>query len=196
MYIMKKVFIIYIFLFLTVSLPVFADEQNLDGDLGDMLKYTNTMENAFVGQKKITDEEFQKTLEQVKSKQKKGKKKPQFKGKNFNEENNGSYIKETADKNLLLGVPLNLINGDGVEIPMGHYKIVGEKSNNNVYLNFYQSSTLVAKVPAMETQSDFNETAINFVKLLPYNEKRVEVIYGSMDFNAYTFIKIEQEIID
>lgn len=79
---------------------------------------------------------------------------------------------------------------------MGHYKIVGEKINDKVFLDFYQSSTLVAKVPATETSNDFNEMAINFVKLLPYNEKRVKIIFGSMDFNAYTFIQIKNEISD
>ncbi len=88
------------------------------------------------------------------------------------------------------------MNGDGVEIPMGHYKIVGQKDGNRVYLDFYQSSTLVARVPAIETQDDFNQTPINFVQLHPYNAQRVKVIYGSIDFNAYTFIRIKEEISD
>lgn len=61
---------------------------------------------------------------------------------------------------------------------------------------FYQSSTLVAHVPAIETQSDFDQKSINFVQLLPYNEQRIKIIYGSMDFNAYTFIRIKAEISD
>lgn len=194
---MKKIFFICLFLSL-IMLPCFAEDASNDsGGIEDILKYTNTFENAFVGQKKITDEEFKKTLEQVKAKQNKRKKQDRpFKGKNFNEEDNGGYLKETADKNLLLGVPLNLTNGDGVEIPIGHYKIIGKKNNDLVSLEFYQSSTLVARVPAIETQSDFDESAINFVKLIPYDEKRIEVIYGSIDFNAYTFIKIKNEVSD
>ena len=103
---------------------------------------------------------------------------------------------ETAEKNLLLGIPLVLTDNNGEEIPIGHYKIVGKKIKDKVYLDFYQSYTLVAHVPATETNDDFNEPTINFVKLIPYNEQKIKVIYGSMDFNAYTFIKIKDGISD
>lgn len=194
---MKKIFAIYIFVFLITGLPVFAENEDIESGVENLMKYTDSVENAFVGQKKITDEDFQTTLAKVKSKRDKKKKINQpFKGKGYNEENNGEYIDETAAKNLLLGLSVDLINGDGTEIPVGHYKIVGEKNKDKIYLDFYQSSTLIAKVPAIETESDFDETAINFVKLVPYNEQRVKIIYGSMDFNAYTFIKIKNEISD
>ena len=198
---MKKIFTILVFISIFIALPTLADEpSDVSGGYGgieDTMQYTKTIENGFIGQKQITDEEFQKTLNTVKAKQNKKKKINQpFKGKGFNEENNGGYISETAAKNLVLGIPLCLTNGDGAEIPIGHYKIVGEKKGDDIFLDFYQSSTLVAKVPAIATNSDFDEGAINFVKLIPYNEQRVKIIYGSMDFNAYTFIKIKTEISD
>lgn len=175
--------------------PVFADDgSDSFGGIGDSMKDTGTMENAFNGQKSITDEEFQKTLDKIKTKQNKGKK--LFKGKNVNEENSGTYLDETTAKVTVLSVPLDLINGDGANIPMGHYKIIGKKEKDNIFLEFYQSSQLVARVPAIETNKDFNEKDINFIKLLPYNSQRVEVIYGSIDFNAYTFIRIKNEISD
>ena len=190
---MKK--IIVLILFLIIAVPVFADDlESTSGGVGDAFQYTQGVENAFVGQKMITDEQFQKALSEVKAKQAKRKKKPKtLKGKNFNDETSGDYIKEAEDNVLLLSLPVELQNNDGAEIPIGLYKIVGKKADNSVYLNFYQSSTLVAKVPATETNSDFNESDINFVKLIPYDNQRVKIIYGSMDFNAYTFIKIKQE---
>lgn len=190
--------ILLIICFLIFVLPSFADEDSDSSGINDVLKYSNFVENGFEGQKKITDEDYQKALQEVKAKQNKKRHRSNntFKGQGVNEENNREYLSETSQKNLLLGVPLNLLNGDGVEIPIGHYKIVGEKNKNNVYLNFYQSSTLIAHVPAIETNSDFDEQGINFVKLLPYDQERVKVIYGSLDFNAYTFIKIENMILD
>jgi len=168
--------------------------------VSDNLDYNKTFDNGFLGQQQVNDEEFQKTLKDVKEKQAKhakGKnKKKEFKGKDINQENNSNFLGETAEKNLLISIPLTLINNDENEIPIGHYKIVGEKVNDKVYLDFYQSATLVAKVPATETTNDFSESGINFVKLFPYNEKRVKIIYGSMDFNAYTFIEIKNEITD
>lgn len=194
---MRKIFIIA-FLLLLIGLPIFASDDSYNNDgIDSLMKSTPIIDGAFDGQKKITDEQFQSALDQVKAKRNKGKKKNKpFKGSNYNEENNGGYLSETADKNLLLSVPLCLTNGDGAEIPIGNYKIVGEKTDKKPYLDFYQSSTLVAHVPAIETQSDFDQTSINFVKLLPYNEQRIKIIFGSMDFNAYTFIRIKTEISD
>jgi hypothetical protein len=194
---MKKIFILAVFLFLIIILPVFADDDTTSGGVEDLMKYTNTAENPFAGQKQFSDEDFQKALKEVKARQNKKKKQTKpFKGASYNEENNGGYIHETAEKNLLLTVPTCLINGDGHEIPVGYYKIVGEKTNDGIYLDFYESSILIAKVPAIETNSDFDQTAMNFVQLMPYNEQRVKIIYGSMDFNAYTFIKIKTQISD
>lgn len=193
---MKKIFIVLLVLFLThISFAFAEDNSDSYGGIRDEMQYTNSVEDAFNGQKPVTDEEFQKTLDRLKAKQKKGKNK-KIKGQSFNEEHSGTCIDEADEKTSILSVPLTLINGDGVEIPTGHYKIVGTKEDKNVYLDFYQSSILVARVPAIETDNDFNETNINFVKLLPYDSKRVKVIYGSIDFNAYTFIRIEKEISD
>lgn len=199
---MRLLLTIITLLLVLVSIPVYADDDSMpSGGVEDLMNYTNSVENAFAGQKPITDEEFNKVYNQVKAakdkKKKKSKKDKPFKGRSFNEENNGGYINETAEKNILLSVPTALINGDGTEIPVGHYKIVGEQAKDGTtYINFYQSSTLVARVPAINTDNDFDQTSINFVQLFPYNEERVKVIFGSMDFNAYTFIKMKSPISD
>lgn len=195
---MKKILLVFI-LIIFAGNCCFAKDDDTDysSGLDDVMKYTNSVEGAFAGQKKITDEEFQKTIDQLKAKKKKktGKDKP-FKGSSFNDENSGNYINETADKTTILRVPLCLTNGDGKEIPAGIYKIVGKKEGSKVYLDFFQSANLVAQVPAIETQSDFDQKEINFAQLLPYDEKRIKVIFGSIDFNAYSFIRIKNEISD
>ncbi len=190
---MRKIFFILIFLSIILVLPASAeDESEYTGGIEDAMKYSDSFDNAFAGQKKVTDEDFEKALEQVKSKQKKKKKDKLFKGKSLNEEDGGKYIDKIAGKNLLLRVPVCLINGDGAEIPIGHYKILGKKKSNQIYLDFFQSSKLIASVPAIETNNDFNKTEINFVQLIPYNEERIKIIYGSIDFNAYSFINIKK----
>lgn len=189
---MKKILIIFLVSFIIFVLPVFAEDSG-SGGIEDM--YSSGFDKGFGGQKQITDEEFQKILEQVKEKQNK-KKNKKIKGQSFSDDNSKEHIGETMDKNILLSLPVALINNDGAEIPVGHYKIVGEKDKDKVYLSFYQSATLIAKVPAMETRDDFGEMGINFIKVLPYNEKRVKIIFGSMDFNAYTYVQLEQPISD
>lgn len=199
---MKKIFAVPVIIFLALARPTLAADldESLDfSGIDEMYKHTQAFETPFAGQKQITDEQFEKTYQEVKAKRdkKKNRNSKTLKGKGYNEEDNGGYINETAEKNLILSIPLSLVNGDGTELSIGHYKIVGEKTKDNkVYLDFYQSRSLIAKVPAIETESDFDENEVNFVKLLPYNEQRVKVIYGSMDFNAYTFIKIKNEISD
>lgn len=189
---MKKILTLLIISFVIFALPVLADDGGTGG-IEDM--YSSGIDKGFGNQKQITDEEFQKVYEQVKAKQNKHKTK-KIKGQYYNDESSSGQINETSDKNILLSLPVALLNYDGAEIPVGHYKIVGEKAKDKIYLNFYQSAMLVAKVPATETQNDFGEMGINFVKVLPYNEKRVKIIFGSMDFNAYTFIQLEQPISD
>lgn len=186
---MKKIFIILFVLFIC-CIPVLADDNSAGAGI-DSIQNNQKLDDTFSRQKPVTDEEFQKALDFVKSK--KGKKTKQFKGKYMNDENSGEYLKDTADKNIILTLPYTLASDDGSEIPVGHYKIVGEKSNGKVYLDFYQTYTCIAKVPAIETDDDFNEQAINFVKLIPCNDKQVKVIFGTMDFNAYTFIRIKPE---
>jgi len=187
---MRKFFIVLCSLFVLI-LPVFADDDSSSGNIEDVYKYTQLLENGFVGQKMITDEQFKKALEEVKAKQKKGKKKDVLKGNSYNEESGGESIHETKDNVTILTLPVELQNSDGTDIPIGLYKIVGEKNNDGVFIDFYQSANCVAKVPALETNSDFGESNINFAKLIPYDNTRVKIIYGSMALNAYTLIRIK-----
>ena len=59
----------------------------------------------------------------------------------------------------------------------------------NIYLSFYQSQFLKGKVKAKETNNDYNQETIDFVELIPYNDKYVKIIFGSLDFNAYAFVR-------
>ena len=56
------------------------------------------------------------------------------------------------------------------------------------FIFLFQSQFFKGKISATETEDDFEEKEINFAKILPYNESFVKVIFGSIDFNAYTLI--------
>ena len=95
------------------------------------------------------------------------------------------------DEGLLLNVPVNLLIG-GNSLEKGFYNIFGERDkDNNIYLLFYQSQYLKGKVKARETSDDFDEETIDFVRLIPGDKKFVKIIFGSLDFNAYAFVKYE-----
>jgi len=187
---MKKFYIILsLFLVSHMTYPAIADDLGMDD-------YTSGVENAWYGQKPVTDEEFEKAVTKLQDK-KKGPKKKVFKGNSLNKTNeNGNYMNELSERTLLLGLPVELITADGQEIPVGHYNVVGKKVKDKVYMEFRQSSSVIATVEAKETDNDFGETSINFIKLLPYDETKVKIIYGSIDFNAAAFINIKNTLSD
>ena len=187
---MKKFYIILSLFFISLlTNPAVAD------DLG-MENYTSGFENAWYGQKPVTNEEFEKAVTKLEDK-KKGPKNKAFKGNNLNNGvENSNYLNELSEKTILLGLPVELITSDGEEIPVGHYNVVGKKIKNKIYIEFRQSHSVIATVEASETDSDFGETSINFVKLLPCDETKVKIIYGSVEFNAATFINVKNILSD
>ena len=186
---MKK-FLFILVLFSIIVPRAFAD----DIGLGD---YTSGVENAWNGQKQFTDEDFEKTVKKLEEKKNRNKIK-KIKGKSLQYNNKydspPSEPSEMLKDNILLSLPVNLITIDNQEIPVGHYNVFGKKVKGKVYLEFKQAYSTVATVEAVETNNDFEQSTINFVKILPYDENHVKLIFGSMDFNAYTFIPIENGI--
>lgn len=151
---------------------------------------SNAFDNAWYGQKPVTDEEFEKTLSEVEAKQKKNKKK-KFKGDAINQSNE-LFMNEMNVVYPLLNLPVSLVNEDKEIIP-GHYKAVGKKSNGHVTINLYQASSLIASFPAKETKDDFDQKEIHFINIVPLNERQVKIIFGSLEFNAYSIVNLKEE---
>lgn len=175
---MRKILTIIFIILLTSSEFAFAE-----GDLWDNFGDTNVY-----GQKPVSDEEFQKALESKKGKPKRDKNIP--KGESFSQSNETEALNSTAKEPQILLIPLGLKIGEDEIIPPGHYEVEGVKENGKPYLKLYQSHYMIAKLPATETNDDFGEPTINFVKLIPHGDYHVQIIYGSIDFNAYSIIDI------
>lgn len=177
---MKKLFfILFVFLLLSTNLSY------AEGDLWDNFGDTNVY-----GQKPVTDEEFEKALESKKGKPKKPKDKLLRNGESYQQSNETQFLNKMPKELPILLIPLNLELQEDAILPVGHYQVSGEKIDGNIYLKFYQAHNLLANIKATETNSDFNEEEINFVKLLPENDSQVKIIYGSVDFNAYALVNI------
>lgn len=161
------------------------------------------VDRAWEGQKAITNKEFEEVVNALEE----NKNKKETKAKNklikkiggggtslHNELNPNNNITELSPlKNnkdgLLLNIPVNIIV-DESPLDKGFYKVIGERDkNNDIYLNFYQSQFFKGKVRACETNDDFDSEELDFVKLVPYNENFIKIIFGSMDFNAYAYIR-------
>ena len=161
--------------------------------------------NLWGEQKAITNDEFEKAIDTLQSKQKKKeakqkkKKIKKFSGGGTSLHNSLDPLSEIqaqdplkkTDKNegRLLNIPVQLYIGDKL-LDTGYYNVFGEKDKNGeIYLSFYQAHYFKGKVKANETKDDFKSDSIDFVKLLPYNDDYVLVGFGSLDFNAYVYIR-------
>lgn len=178
---MKKVLTV-LFAFIICSGSLAFAEGDLWDNFGDQNVY---------GQKPVSDKEFEKALESKKGKKKRDKNIP--KGESFTQSNETNLIKDTAQELPILLVPLNLQVNENNIVPAGHYQAIGEKKNGQAHIKLYQAHYLIADIPALETDDDFNQPTISFVKLSQYSTKEVKIIFGSIDFNAYAIVNIANE---
>lgn len=177
---MRKILSLILILFFTSNLAI------ADGDLWD-----NFGDQNVYGQQAVSEQDFQKALDSKKQKQKKKKDKNIPKGESFSQSNETEALSNTTKELPILLIPLSLKVGAGM-IPVGHYQVEGKKENGQTFLMLYQGHTVIAKLPAEETNDDFGEPSINFVKLLPHGNYHVQIIYGCLDFNAYSVIDIAE----
>lgn len=188
----KKILLLLIAVILAA--PVLAEEV-------DWSKYDN-IDNAWDGQKIITNKQFEDTMNALEEKKNKKLKKQRekairkVKGRSLHDNMDAhkdniesqTPLEEMEDCQLL-SIPVDFVL-DGKPIEKGFYRIIGEKKDDGVYLELYQSHKLIAQIKARETKDDFNQEYIQFVKLLPYNDQYMKIIFGSLDFNAYAYINI------
>ena len=173
----------------------------------DWDSYSN-LDRAWDGQKTISNQDFEKVMDKLQEKTKKREaRKKRRKAKKIsgggtslhNELNPEKIIPELesvkpASEDLLINVHVNLITDNGI-LEKGYYNVVGERSKEDgkLYLMFYQAHYLKAKIPMNETEDDYGEEDVNFVKIKNYNDSFVKLIFGSVDFNAYTYIPFNED---
>ena len=151
--------------------------------------WDNFKDKHIYGQKAVTDEQFDKALESKKEKPKKQKDRLLRDGEAFQESNETTYLTEIPKEYPILLIPLNLRLAEDAVLPVGHYQVHGEKKDGKFYLKLYQAHTLMASLEAIETNSDFGEDEITFVKLIESGENMYKIIYGSIEFNAYVEVQ-------
>jgi len=183
---MKKLFILFFTLSL-ISTPAFCAE---DGAISDEWSDIGKMQDAWDGQKIITDDLFEKLIKQrtQKANEKAAKRLKKKLGEPIDPNNsttvNVDTIKNIAQDYPTLLVPKTLLNGAS-QIPPGFYRVLAAQSKDGrFFINFYQGSSLVAKLPARETDNDFGAETINYAKIIyTQNDSRAKVVYGCLDYN-------------
>lgn len=179
---MKRIFI------LILTIIIFAGNASFaDGDLWD-----NFGDQNVYGQTPVSDKEFEKALDSKKGKKKRDKNIP--KGEEFRQSNETEVINKMPESLPIVCVSAPLKINENAILPVGHYQAKGELKDGHPVIRLYQSQFLMAEIPATETNDDFNEPEINFIKMIDAgNENQVKFIFGSVDFNAYAILDIEQD---
>ena len=192
---MRKLALLLVCLFF-VS-PAFADSTDFDTDLWNNYNNDEIINSAKESQF-VTDEDFEEAIQKIDSKVNKWKnwaeRRKRPKGEEFSQSNETELINDEHGEDASLPVislPVELRIGDGI-VPVGHYQIKGEMENGRPVLSMYQAHYLVAKLPAEETGDDFDKEEILFADWISdeENANRLKIIYGSLDFNAYTYVDI------
>ena len=163
------------------------------------------IEHAWDGQKPITNQEFEDAIKVIegnkKQKEEKQRKKKikKLSGGGTSLHSNLDPMQEIQsqepigknDKSMgeLLNIPVSIIVGNDVLEP-GYYGISVEKdvNDNKLYLLFYQAHSLLGKLPAIETCEDDDAETINFVKIIPFNDNYLKILYGSLDYNVFVYV--------
>lgn len=165
-------------------------------------------DSTWAGQKVITNQEFETTMDALE--EKKNKKEAKQKAKKLKKFKGGSLHKEldatiedlpdqtVKDPNLEEQIVLLHVDAvvDGKILEKGYYRVLSEKKDGQVFLNLYQSHELKAKIRARETDDDFGEQDIMFAKIVPHKDGVLKFIYGSIEVNAYAYIRYIEPVLD
>lgn len=190
---------------LAFALPAFSEEA-LDKSF-DAWDATNTFSDPFKGQKQVSDEQFDKTLEAIKEKAKNKKKwfwerkKPEVKPlcpvpqasqdsiKEFSELQ-AVFDKVQQTPTVMISAPV--YDDNGAIIEPGYYKLSNIKgADGNYYFELSQGSTKFASILAHHTEEDFHQREINFSRLDVIEDRYIRIIYGNLDLNLEAYLKIK-----
>jgi len=191
---MNKFLVLILSLFLTSFGMAIADDVDTPAT-GDLWDNWQTDQN-FYGNKPVTDEEFDKAVEKIDAKKNKWKKRAEKKnlpkGEEFRQSNESEMLKSNhGDKASLpvLCLPFEIVVGEDV-VPVGHYQLKCEKIDGQLVLKLYQAHYVMAQIPAIETEEDFDEESIFFAKWFDEGNNKIKIIYGSLDYNAYAIVQL------
>ena len=179
---MKKLFLILIVLLFSSAFAA---------DSSDVFDMPSTLQRDMDYQKIIAPQDYEKLIKQLKGNTKKKKSKQKvLMPDTVPDEDTVSKPSVFEEKYVAtLMVPVVLVWEKGI-VPVGYYKVCALKDESgNLFLSFYQGTQKIADIPAFLTRNTYDEETINYVRILPYDEKVVKIIYGSIDYNLETLVR-------
>ena len=184
---MKKILLVMVFIF-------FASTCVRAEDSWDDISGVQDLWNR---QKVITDKEFEETIQKFyKSKSQPKKKKSKHKElmQPVHEIPDDEVIARPQvwhkEFTAILLIPAMLINHKDIVMP-GYYKVSASKNDSDEYfLHLFQGTGLVTSVRAYKSKDDYDQPEINYVKILPYSDELLKIIYGSLDYNVEAILRM------
>lgn len=198
--------LLLILLLLTFYPMAHADDMDaLDSMSNSWDSYSKTIEKSFDGQKPVSDETFNKTIENIKAKRsqkhflfwtkKKQEIKPlspiPFKPDAYdNNEMQSLYNK--IENNPTIMIPTRVITVNDIILQPGYYKLSNKKESDGTYsLLLTQGATVMATIPAKKSAEDYEQKEINYFNVIPISDKYLKIIYGNIDLSIEALLEIK-----
>ena len=185
--------LLVLFLMCNSTMPVMADDADFWDEPMKIDQAANSQEKA------VTNQEFEKVMQFFEKKKKKQEEKKRPKGQPIGPQlqegmqpPDADAFKVTYEEYPTVMIPVTLVTPNLTEIPPGYYRILSVKKGDDYYLNFYQGSSLIAKVAAINTGNDHNQKSLNYAKVIPYEDSYMNVIYGDIDCNIEARLVIKK----
>ncbi len=199
----KFIYIFFLVIFLS-NVPVSADEMTGQGDFYNI--DFNAIDNPFSGQKMVTEQEYQKALEQYKQASDKKKNKGFWnwvfkhtipEDKQYTPPNPSSstysdeikYQKEAMSQKPTIALSDSVTDSRGKLVEKGFYQVVVEDAQ----LKLVQGYDVVGIFNARRTTDKYDENEIIYARIVYQGENVVRIIYSNLDdcYEAFAVVKKE-----
>ena len=191
-----------VFICIMLSSPVFAEDDIIDMDV-------NLIDSpSFSGRKAVTQEQFDKALEQKQMRSRgliqkfrdflnrnKPENDPVLKSYSSNSSNEmGMSAKEINSSKPNVVLSSNLIDSFGKTIPKGHYQILYSDKDNSKTLSFVQGANIYGQIRAIDAKDNWEDNSIIYARITYPSANVARVVFSNLDVCVEGFARIADPI--
>lgn len=196
---MKKI-LTTLFALMLFSQIAYADDSMLDMDM-------DFIDNPFKNQKPVSEEQFDKTVQQL-STPRKGliQKFKEFLGRNEPENDPALKNYKSDDLSNEMGLKMDdvynkrpniilagpIMDSFGRIIPDGHYQVEFQNKDNVKSLNFIQGATTYGTIRVHDTTDSWEGNSIIYARVVYPSEEVAKIIFSNLDECVEGYAKIVQ----
>ena len=196
---MKKLLATF-FAVMILALAVAAEDDIIDMDIIDA--------PSFPDRKAVTQEQFDKALEQKQQKSrgliqkfrdwlKRNEPENDPALRNFKPDSPGEMGMRATDFNNIkpnIVLATDIIDSYGKIIPKGHYQIAFSNKDNSKLISFMQGATIYGSIRAIDTTDNTEENDIVYARIVYPSQDVARVIFSNLDVCVEGFARIANPI--